>query len=68
MSIKLVTDQRIAETSSKGNQEKWLDPETNHCVYCTKLLSFEPLSKTGYLKNFLMSNYFAMLFFTYIAE
>lgn len=30
MSIKLVTDQRIAETSSKGNQEKWLDPETNH--------------------------------------
>lgn len=29
MSIKLVTDQRIAETSSKGNQEKWLEPETN---------------------------------------
>ena len=29
MSIKLVTNERIAETSSKGNQEKWRDPETN---------------------------------------
>ena len=25
MTIKLVTDQKVAETSSKGNQEKWLD-------------------------------------------
>ena len=25
MTIKLVTDEKIAETSSKGNQEKWLD-------------------------------------------
>ena len=25
MTIKLVSDEKIAETSSKGNQEKWLD-------------------------------------------
>ena len=28
MSIKLVTNEKIAETSSKGNQEKWLDDNT----------------------------------------
>ena len=25
MTVKLVSDEKIAETSSKGNQEKWLD-------------------------------------------
>ena len=25
MTIKLVTNEKIAETSSKGNQEKWLE-------------------------------------------
>ena len=25
MTVKLVTDEKIAETSSKGNQEKWLE-------------------------------------------
>ena len=25
MTIRLVTDEKIAETSSKGNQEKWYD-------------------------------------------
>ena len=25
MTVQLVSDQKIAETSSKGNQEKWLD-------------------------------------------
>lgn len=29
MTVHLVTDDRIAETSSKGNQEKWFDRETN---------------------------------------
>ena len=29
MTVHLVTDDRIAETSSKGNQEKWFDGETN---------------------------------------
>lgn len=27
--IRLVTDEKIAETSSKGNQEKWFDEDTN---------------------------------------
>ena len=27
MTVKLVTNDRIAETSSKGNQEKWYDKE-----------------------------------------
>ena len=25
MTVRLVTDEKIAETSSKGNQEKWYD-------------------------------------------
>lgn len=29
MSISLVSDQKIAETSSKGNQEKWYDAGTD---------------------------------------
>ncbi len=29
MTITLVSDEKIAETSSKGNQEKWLDTEAN---------------------------------------
>ena len=29
MTVHLVTDDRIAETSSKGNQEKWFDREAN---------------------------------------
>ena len=29
MTIRLVTDEKIAETSSKGNQEKWYDQASN---------------------------------------
>lgn len=29
MTIRLVTDEKIAETSSKGNQEKWYDRESD---------------------------------------
>ena len=29
MSISLVSNQKITETSSKGNQEKWYDAGTN---------------------------------------
>jgi hypothetical protein len=29
MSISLVSDQEIVETSSEGNQEKWYDAGTN---------------------------------------
>lgn len=32
MTILLVSDEKIAETSSKGNQEKWLDAAAN-CWY-----------------------------------
>ena len=29
MTVKLVTNEKVAETSSKGNQEKWFDKETD---------------------------------------
>ncbi len=29
MTVKLVTNDKIAETSSKGNQEKWFEKQTN---------------------------------------
>jgi len=29
MSVRLISNEKIAETSSKGNQEKWFDKETN---------------------------------------
>ena len=29
MKIKLISDKKIAETSSKGNQEKWFDESAN---------------------------------------
>lgn len=29
MTVKLVTNEKVAETSSKGNQEKWYDKDTN---------------------------------------
>ena len=29
MTVRLVTDEKIAETSSKGNQEKWYDHAEN---------------------------------------
>ena len=45
MSIKLVTNERIAETSSKGNQEKWRDPETNRW-YKLDQFGYEGLAET----------------------
>ena len=41
--IKLVTDKKIAETSSKGNQEKWLDGEN---WYKLDQFGYEALSET----------------------
>ena len=32
MTVQLVTNEKIAETSSKGNQEKWFDSTTG-CWY-----------------------------------
>lgn len=43
--IKLVTDEKIAETSSKGNQEKWFDEATNQW-YKLDQFGYEALSET----------------------
>lgn len=43
MSIKLVTKQKIAETSSKGNQEKWLE---GNRWYKLDLFGYEGLAET----------------------
>ncbi|MCC8173544.1 MAG: hypothetical protein LIO65_03895 [Odoribacter sp.] len=43
--IRLVTDEKIAETSSKGNQEKWFDIETNQW-YKLDQFGYEALSET----------------------
>lgn len=43
--IKLVTDEKIAETSSKGNQEKWFDNDTNQW-YKLDQFGYEALSET----------------------
>lgn len=42
MIIRLVSDEKIAETSSKGNQEKWLDTATN-CWYKLDQFGYEAL-------------------------
>ena len=43
MSVKLVSNQKIAETSSKGNQEKWLD---NGQWYKLDQFGYEALAET----------------------
>ncbi|MCH5184564.1 MAG: hypothetical protein J1F64_00420 [Oscillospiraceae bacterium] len=43
--IKLVTDDKITETSSKGNQEKWFDADTNKW-YKLDQFGYEALSET----------------------
>ena len=43
MSVKLVSNQKIAETSSKGNQEKWLDHEK---WYKLDQFGYEALAET----------------------
>lgn len=45
MTIRLVTDEKIAETSSKGNQEKWYDQASN-CWYKLDQLGYEALVET----------------------
>lgn len=45
MTIKLVTDRKIAETSSKGNQEKWFDENSNRW-YKLDLFGYEALAET----------------------
>lgn len=45
MTIKLVSDEKIAETSSKGNQEKWLDSDSNRW-YKLDQFGYEALAET----------------------
>ena len=45
MAIKLITNQKIAEISAKGNQEKWFDKDTN-CWYKLDLFGYEALAET----------------------
>lgn len=52
MDIKLVTDDKIAETSSKGNQEKWFD-RSSGLWYKLDQFGYEALSET--LISFLLT-------------
>ena len=45
MTVKFVTNEKIAETSSKGNQEKWFDKATNKW-YKLDQFGYEALSET----------------------
>lgn len=45
MTIRLVTDEKIAETASKGNQEKWYDRETDRW-YKLDQFGYEALTET----------------------
>lgn len=45
MSISLVSNQKIAETSSKGNQEKWYDAGTDSW-YKLDQFGYEALAET----------------------
>lgn len=46
MTIRLVTDEKIAETSSKGNQEKWYDQVSN-CWYKLDQFGYEALAEAA---------------------
>lgn len=45
MTIRLVSDEKIAETSSNGNQEKWYDKELD-CWYKLDQFGYEALTET----------------------
>ena len=45
MTVKLFTNDKVAETSSKGNQEKWFDKDTNKW-YKLDQFGYEALSET----------------------
>ena len=45
MTVKLVTNEKVAETSSKGNQEKWFDIDTNKW-YKLDQFGYEALTET----------------------
>lgn len=45
MTVRLFSDEKIAETSSKGNQEKWLDRKAD-CWYKLDQFGYEALAET----------------------
>lgn len=45
MTVRLVTDEKIAETSSKGNQEKWYDHAENRWCKLDQF-GYEALAET----------------------
>ena len=57
MTVKLVSNEKIAETSSKGNQEKWYDKETNKW-YKLDQFGYEALAETLISKLFQIVNIF----------
>ena len=65
MSIRLVTDAKIAETSSKGNQEKWYDKETDRW-YKVDQFGYEALAETVVSSLLEQSNLKTMLPFFFV--
>ena len=55
MTVKLVTNRKIAETSSKGNQEKWYEPEQD-AWYKLDQFGYEALAETTVSKLLERSN------------
>lgn len=55
MTVHFVTNEKIAETSSKGNQEKWFDKETNRWCKLDQF-GYEALSETLIAKILEKSN------------
>lgn len=65
MTIRLVSDEKIAETSSKGNQEKWYDNFTDSW-YKLDQFGYEALAETLISVFLERSNIEAELPFTYV--
>ena len=55
MTVKLVANEKVAETSSKGNQEKWFDSDTNKW-YKLDQFGYEALTETVISKLLEKSN------------
>ncbi len=55
MTVRFVTNEKIAETSSKGNQEKWFDKDANKW-YKLDQFGYEALTETLVSKLLILSN------------
>ena len=65
VTVKFVTNEKIAETSSKGNQEKWFDKETNKW-YKLDQFGYEALTETIVSKLLEKSNIESETPFTFV--